>query len=51
MSRSWVMPEDIWLLETEDGPRRVPPDVKNAKAAAAWLSRSVEDYRPPTPSY
>ncbi|TMR94875.1 DUF6745 domain-containing protein [Nonomuraea basaltis] len=51
VSRSWVMPEDIWLLETQDGPRRVPPDVKNAKAAAEWLRRSGKDYRPPTPSY
>jgi hypothetical protein len=51
MSRSWVVPEDIWLLETQDGPRRVPPDVENAEAAAAWLRRSDADYRPPTPSY
>ncbi|MFI0424483.1 hypothetical protein [Spongiactinospora sp. 9N601] len=51
VSRSWVVPEDVVLLETKGGPRRVPPRCGSASAAAAWLRESKKDYRPPSLSY
>jgi hypothetical protein len=52
LSMSFVVPEDIWLLE-EPGtePRRVPPDTPSVPAAIAWVRGHDSDYAAPTPSY
>lgn len=57
ISRSFVFPEDIWLIELpapDHGGkrplRRVPPDTPDVNAAIRWLEESAKDYQPPEPT-